>query len=473
MATARRGTIRRWRGRVLFSVRGRTTIVTVTVSALILVLVFVLLMLLTQDWLENRVWRRSEHTTERVAADIVRGRSAAALVTEPDETRLVQVITPEARVVAASEALRDDPPLVSEETIKGKLLVDRRSCPDFMDDCVWIFGTRLRTSPWGPGVLVVSATPMPTLINVWLLPVGVSLIMAALLALIAWWTWHTIGRAFVPVDEIRAEMVDFRARGLGHRVPVPRAGGAIQGLAETVNDTLERLEEATDRERRFISDASHDLRNPIAGLQTRLEAALGEPDDYEWRPMVESALRDAQRLNEIVVDLLELSRLDSRAPVPVERLDLAALTRREVERRPAGVPIATDLEPGVPVRANPVRLARVLGNLLSNAERHATDRIEVTVARDGAEAVLEVLDDGSGIPPEARERVFERFARLPESRSRDPQGTGLGLPIAREIAEIYGGTLRIVDSPVGARFVLRLPIPDEREDRSGNGESPR
>jgi signal transduction histidine kinase len=112
----------------------------------------------------------------------------------------------------------------------------------------------------------------------------------------------------------------------------------------------------------------------------------------------------------------------------------------------------------VVVTANRVRLGRVLGNLLNNAERHAESRITVTVDRDGGDAVLEVLDDGAGIPPESRERVFERFARLPESRARDPQGTGLGLPIAREIAEIYGGTLRVADSPRGARFVLRLPL---------------
>ena len=110
------------------------------------------------------------------------------------------------------------------------------------------------------------------------------------------------------------------------------------------------------------------------------------------------------------------------------------------------------------VRANRVRLARVLSNLLSNAERHAESRIEVVVLRDGDDAVLEVLDDGSGVPEDARERVFERFSRLPESRARDPHGTGLGLPIAREIAEIYGGSLRIADSPRGARFVMRLPL---------------
>ncbi|MGH3240890.1 MAG: sensor histidine kinase [Spirillospora sp.] len=458
MATQRWGEGRRWHRRLFSSVRGRATIMTVAVFGLILVLVFVLIMLLARDWVENRVWQESENTVERVVTDVVRGRGGESLVTEPGETRFVQVVSPDGRAAAASEALRGRPALAGEDVLNGKMLIDRSACPGFMDDCVWLFGTRLRDSPWGPDVMVIAASPVPTLLNVWLLPLAIALIMLVLLSLIAWWTWHSIGRVFVPVDEIRSEMADFSAQGLGHRVPVPRGRGEIQRLAETVNSTLERLEEATDRERRFISDASHDLRNPLTGLQMQLEVALGEPDDFEWRPMVQAALGDTRRLNDIVIDLLELSRLDSRAPVPLERVDLAGLARREVDRRPPRVPITTDLEPGVTVRANPVRLARVLGNLLSNAERHAATRIKVTVTRDGDEAVLEVLDDGSGVPEEARERVFERFARLRESRTRDPEGTGLGLPIAREIAEIYGGTLRIADSPAGARFVLRLPL---------------
>ncbi|TDD75821.1 HAMP domain-containing histidine kinase [Actinomadura darangshiensis] len=454
---------------MLFSVRGRATVITVVASALILLLVLLLLMLLARDWAENQVARKAERTAERIAFDIATETGTDTgrgdLTVGPDDAPMVQVLSPEGKVVAAGEAMRGRPALAADRLADRQLLIDRRGCPDFLDDCVWMFGLRLRASPWGPGVMVIAASPLPSLLNVWLLPLVLVLLLAALLTLIAWWTWHTIGSAFVPVDLIRAEMADLDARGLDHRVPVPQTGGEIQALAETVNATLERLEEASDRERRFISDASHDLRNPIAGLQARMEVALDEPAGYDWKPMVRSALRDAQRLNDIVLDLLELSRLDTRTPQPEEPVDLAALVRREVGRRAGGAPIRTRLEPGVVVQANPVRLGRVLGNLLSNAERHAESRIEVTVARDGGDAVMEVLDDGSGIPEESRERVFERFARLSESEVRDPQGTGLGLPIAREIAEIYGGSLRIADSPRGARFVLRLPLTPDAGSR--------
>ncbi|MEU9867594.1 MULTISPECIES: sensor histidine kinase [Actinomadura] len=449
---------RLWGTPLLFSVRGRATLITVAVSALILVLALVLMLLLARDWAENRVGRQTERTAERIAFDLSRGRNPGVIDVRPNEAQLVQVVTPGGRVVAASDAIRGRRALATADLARGELLIDQRVCPRFPRGCVWAFGLRIRTSPWGPDVMVIAAAPLPGLLNVWLLPVALFGLLVALLSLIAWWTWHTIGQAFVPVDIIRSEMADLDARGLDHRVPVPRAAGGIQSLAETVNATLDRLEEAVNRERRFVSDASHDLRNPIAGLQTRLEVALGEPDDADWKPAVRAALRDTRRLNDIVADLLELSRLDARTPKPVEPVDLAGLVRREVGLRAGDVPIRTRLEPGVVVRANPVRLSRVLGNLLGNAERHAESRIEVTVAREGGDAVVEVLDDGSGIPEEARERVFERFARLSESRARDPQGTGLGLPIAREIAEIYGGSLRIADSRRGARFVLRLPL---------------
>ncbi|QXJ26674.1 HAMP domain-containing histidine kinase [Actinomadura graeca] len=421
-------------------------------------------MLLARDWAENEVEETAERTVERIAFDLVRGEPAKALRPRPGESPIVQVVSRDGRrVLAASEEIIGRPPLASADLIGGQLLIDRMICPGFLDDCVWIFGMRLRTSAYGDGVMVTAASPMPTLASAWLLPVALGLLLVALLSLIGWWTWHTVGRALAPVDRIRGELAHLSAGALDQRVTDPRTGGEIQDLAETVNETLDRLEEATNRERRFVSDASHDLRNPIAGLRTRLEVALEEPGDAGWRPAVRAALRDVDRLNEIVADLLELSRLDSRAPQPVERVDLADLARREIERRPGRTPVTTRLEPGVTVRANPVRLSRVLGNLLSNAERHTESAIEVVVERERDEAVVVVADDGAGVPEESRERVFERFARLPDSRRRDPQGTGLGLPIAREIAQIYGGTLSIADSAKGARFVMRLPLAAGRD----------
>ncbi|GAA2160041.1 sensor histidine kinase [Actinomadura napierensis] len=461
---------RYWRDRLLVSVRGRATVISVGVTALFLSVILVLGLLLVRDWLENRVARSTESTAEHITFDFLRRGGEGVLTTgsiptRPGDAPLAQIVSTDSRtVLAASASARGMPPLGYIRRTSGKLVIDEKSCPDFIPGCAWVFGMRARTAPGGQDVIIVAATPLPGLLSVWALPLTLALVLLALLALVAWWTWHTIGRAFTPIDRIRRELADLDARDLDQRVFVPQTHGEIQALGETVNRTLERLEEATDRERRFISDASHDLRNPIAGLQMQLELALEEVDE-ETRPMIRSALRDTERLNDIVIDLLELSRLDARAPQPVEPVDLAELARREAERRTDGARITTRLEPGVVVRANPVRMVRVLGNLLNNAKRHAESSIEVTVRRDAGMALLQVLDDGHGIPPEQRERVFERFARLTESRERDPQGTGLGLPIAREIAEIYGGSLTIADSAKGACFVMRLPLAEDGGSR--------
>jgi PAS domain S-box-containing protein len=221
--------------------------------------------------------------------------------------------------------------------------------------------------------------------------------------------------------------------------------------------TASALRQAVERQRRFVFDASHDLRNPIAGLLTRLEVALSDPDADPQR-ILKSLLLDAERLNDIVADLLELARLDVATPAPSESVDLARLVVDELEGRTFAVPITVQFNSQVVVHASRIRLCRVLGNLLANAERHAASLIRIIVTSDPPDAVLEVIDDGPGIPPADRERVFERLVRLDDARCQDPGGTGLGLPIAREIARTYGGHLHCADHPAGARLVLRLPL---------------
>ncbi|GLW66361.1 hypothetical protein Arub01_46050 [Actinomadura rubrobrunea] len=220
--------------------------------------------------------------------------------------------------------------------------------------------------------------------------------------------------------------------------------------------TVDRLRQAVEQQRQAISDTSHDLRAPITGLLTRLETALSDPD-ADLRQILHAARHDAERLGGIVADLLELAQLDAGVPVSTEPVDLASVVQAELALRRPAVAVATRLEPGVVVQGSPIRLARLLSNLMTNAERHARTSIEVSVAADGAQAVLEVIDDGPGIPPEEREAVFRRFYRRGNARRSDPRGTGLGLPIAREIANVHGGTLHIADHPVGTRMVCRLP----------------
>ncbi|MFF4971096.1 sensor histidine kinase [Streptomyces sp. NPDC001083] len=274
-----------------------------------------------------------------------------------------------------------------------------------------------------------------------------------LLAVVAAVTWRVTRRALRPVEGIRSEMAAITAsEDLARRVPVPDTQDEVAGLARTTNETLAALETSVERQRRFVADASHELRSPIASLRTQLEVGAAHPELLD----VTGAVEDTVRLQRLAADLLLLARLDAGERPSGTRFDLAALAREEVSRRPGVTAHCASAE----VVGSRGQLARLLGNLLDNARRHARSRVAVTVRTDGPWAVLEVADDGAGVPAAERERIFERFVRLDEARSRDDGGAGLGLAIARDVARRHGGTLTAGEAAEGgALFTLRLPAP--------------
>ncbi|MEU5989706.1 HAMP domain-containing sensor histidine kinase [Spirillospora sp. NPDC047418] len=263
-------------------------------------------------------------------------------------------------------------------------------------------------------------------------------------------------RALAPLGRLQQDLAALDETGPGDRVGVPPTGDDVERLAGRVNVLLERLERVTVQRRSFIADASHELRTPLTGLRTRIELALDEPDRAD-ADSLRRALADIDRLHRIVEDLLILARLDSGDAPDRDRFDLGRLVETEVARRSPPVPTTVRVEPGVTVEASGPRVGRAVGNLLANAERHAVARIEVSVCARGGDAVVEVRDDGPGIPLADRDRVFDRFARLDTARSRADGGSGLGLPIAREVAVAYGGRVYVA-AGTGARLVLRLPL---------------
>ncbi|MET7703146.1 HAMP domain-containing sensor histidine kinase [Streptomyces sp. NPDC005485] len=280
-------------------------------------------------------------------------------------------------------------------------------------------------------------------------------------------TWFAVGRVLRPVEVIRSEFAELSARHLDRRVPVPRAGNEIARLAETMNSTLDRLQTAVTQQRRFVADASHELRTPLACLRTELELALHRAEDPDWPQVVHDAHEDTKRLQDLTEDLLLLARLDASHTdrQPAQAVDLTDLVRDETARRrpPRHVTLDVHTESGpVIVQGQPMLLARVLGNLLDNAERHSAGTITVRLTHepDSREAVLDVQDDGPGIPAEDHQRVFERFTRLDDARNRDAGGSGLGLAIAHHIATAHHGTLTITPSDHGAHFTLLLPVQD-------------
>ncbi|MEU8306763.1 HAMP domain-containing sensor histidine kinase [Actinomadura sp. NPDC048955] len=316
------------------------------------------------------------------------------------------------------------------------------------------------------GSLMVAAVAVAAAVLYALAGVGRPGVLAAVMAALAavavasarWGVAHSARGALRPVKRLRRELERLAGDGGSGRVAVPATGDEAERLAERVNELLARLEDAVEQRRAFISDASHELRTPITGLRTRIELALAAPDDGDAVDTLRRSLADIDRLHRIVEDLLVLARIDS-GDIPVqEAIDLGALVEAEAGLRSPPVPMVVKVEPGLIVGGNRQRLGRAVRNLLANAERYAAAQIEVEARADGDGAVVEVHDDGPGIPFADRDRVFERFARLDPARSRDKGGSGLGLPIAREIAVAHGGTVRVADGAYGARLVLRLPL---------------
>jgi len=276
-------------------------------------------------------------------------------------------------------------------------------------------------------------------------------------------TYRFTGRSLVPVEEMRRQVQTITSRRLDERLPVPAVRDEIGRLAETMNDMLATLQAAQQAQRRFVADAGHELRSPLAVIATSVEVARTEEEDGTDRArLLDDVAEETARMGRLVEGLLLLARADEHGlRAAAQDVDLDDLLETEARRlRTAGVAdVAVRTEP-VRVVGDPDRLAQVLRNLTDNAQRHASARIALFLRREGGEACVRVEDDGPGIAPSDRERVFERFVRLDASRQRRSGGSGLGLAIVREIVVGHGGTIRILDTDLGGACAeVRLPLP--------------
>lgn len=272
--------------------------------------------------------------------------------------------------------------------------------------------------------------------------------------------WLLLGRTIGRLDRIRAEVDRISEENLDRRVAGDGVDDEVGRLAATMNAMLERLDAAARRQLDFVADVSHDLQSPLAAQRVALELALSRPgqvDTDRLRAEVLGATTDMERL---VGDLLVVASIDAHPVVEAALLDLDGLVLEEAARARVGARVAVDTSgvSAAPAYANAQDVRRVVRNLLDNAVAHARDRVALTV--DVAEdrwAELLVSDDGPGVPAEHRERIFERFHRAEAARSRDG-GSGLGLSIARSLAERNAGRLELVESGSGATLRLRLPV---------------
>lgn len=440
--------------RLRWSLRARTTAAATAVLLPLLVAAGVAGIWFQRDDLTSGVATIAEEQAQGLADDVTSGAVPPTLGGEED---VVQVVGPDGVVAAASPGAEGSPLLPAPS---GTRPVRREVSSVVAGEPDRYLAVALRTGDRSSYVVVarsLESVDAATRSTTELLVVGGALV----LGIVALLTWIITGRALSPVEAMRRRAESISAHDLAGRLPVPASDDEVARLASTINDLLGRIEVATATQRRFVADASHELRSPVATIR-----ALVESDQVSTHPgghegLSTDVLVEADRLTRLVDDLLVLARGDARQPVPHVPVDLSALLRSELARA-RRVPVSGTVAPGLVVVGDEEALSAAVRNLVDNAERHTTDRIALAAYADGSVVRIEVADDGAGIAPGDWDRIFERFVRLDDSRSRSAGGTGLGLAIVKQVALDHHGEVSVEDAvpgatPVGARFVLTLP----------------
>jgi len=486
LAGGRRRRLRRPRPLArLGTVRVRTTAVATLVVALALVAAGIALVVTMRVALTNGVARAARQQAE-AAAEVVAAGGTPRLVSGAEDDTVAQVLDADGTVVAQSPAITDDEDAEPGEAATGAdeggasgmvplapgLEPGGEAVVKLPHDDERFLAVAADAPDGGPGRVVVAGTletvDESTGIVGWSLVGGIP----ALLVIVAFTTWAVVGRALAPVDAIRAAADAVTPEDLGRRVPQPGTDDEVARLAATVNRMLDGLQSAQLRQRRFVADASHELRSPIAAIRQHAEVASAHPDRATARSLAAAVLPEALRLQALVDDLLVLSRADEGALVTSPRpVDLDDIVLAEARRLRGATPLTVDAS-GVsagPVAGDAEALSRVVRNLVDNAARHAATAVTLRLGEvdgdghgDGhggdPQVRLVVTDDGPGIPPAERERVLERFVRLDDARTRDAGGSGLGLAIVAAIVAAHGGRVQVGAGPAGGAAVeVTLP----------------
>ncbi|MFB9180443.1 sensor histidine kinase [Dactylosporangium sucinum] len=455
----------RWRvGRLQqrVGVRMRSALAAAAVVAIASVLSGVALVVAARIILIQNVDQSTTQRATQVAAALGDGGAGltAVLRPSPRDRTIVQVVGADGRVVAASAEVGGADPISPLRPKAGQTQREQRRLAVAHNESFQVVATGVATAD-GPRTVLVGQSLDEvndgTEATIGALAVGLPL----LTAVVGVATFLFVGRSLRPVDAMRRQADTITAQNLHTRLPVPATADEIAALATTMNTMLDRIEATTAAQRRFVADASHELRSPLATIHAGLDILEQANLPAAAAPHVHRMHRESARMAALIDDLLLLARADeSGLRLGREDVDLDDLVYAERDRLTAQHPrlrVETQVAP-VRVEGDPQHLQRVLRNLLDNAARHAAGRVRIALRRDDGRAELTVADDGPGIAPADRERVFDRFVRLDDARSRDGGGAGLGLSIARDIVTAHGGTLTIENAPAGGA-VLRIRLP--------------
>jgi len=382
---------------------------------------------------------------------------------------LVQLVDENGNVLGASDAAEDTPPLAvppgGTETVFLSEMVDgqpvRLIVTPFRADIAEGVTPEVRDAvPTAEGWWLVVGRPIDQVEQAVASTRTLSLVGVPLLAAVLGLVIGLVAnRALRPVEQIRDAVERVKGDDVGRQVPLSGRGDEIDRLADTMNDMLGRVDAATLRQRRFVADASHELRSPLAGLRVLLETEPDDPAEAQLSRI--EALRSLERIQSLVDDLLLLARRDAaERPTQVAAVDLDEIVLRHAEHLRRTTDLALDVTgvSGGQVAGREAELDRLVGNLATNAARHAAGQVSFAVREVGATVELTVADDGDGVAEADRQRIFERFTRLDDARTRDSGGAGLGLAIVADVATSHGGRVWVeAGSGGGAAFVVVLP----------------
>jgi signal transduction histidine kinase len=388
-----------------------------------------------------------------------------ALLDTDERIVAVQIISSDGSVVRHSASAPTTPLLPISEVGTGLLIgIPGDSSPYGRIR----FGAQTVDGPEGRYTILVgegSATIVSTVRNV---AIVLALAAPVVIVVSGLATYLLVRRSMRSVDEIRSRVADISTSDLTGRVPVPASRDEIAALAVTMNEMLARIEAGHAAQQRFVGDASHELRSPLTTIISALEVAVAHPEVFDAELAAATLIPEAQRMKALIDDLLLLARADERGlTVARDDVDLDDVVATEVDRlrQRTTLTVRSDIPPAR-MTGDAAALSRAVRNLLDNAARHANSRIDVTVTAESDRLLVDVYDDGSGIPPADRVRVFDRFVRLDPDRSRTAGGTGLGLAIVRKIVAAHGGTVTIGDRDgVGTAVSLQLPLTWAPESR--------
>lgn len=450
----------------VWGVRARVTAAASLVLASIMVIGAIVLVSLVNQSLQDNLDAAAVTRAQDVAATLTTNGVRSSIATGSEDSSLVQVVDSTGAVVSASENISGEPAVLAlPPSTYGSVSVTVGSVPVGANAQLFRVVAEPVQLPSGAGWVYVASSLEQVESATGSLVLLLSIGLPIMLVIVGGTIWFAVGRALRPVESIRSRAVEIRA-DLSQRVPVPAANDEIGRLARTVNEMLDRLAAAAEEERRFVGDASHELRSPLAAIRSQVDVALEHPGNMDPLTVLATVQKQTVQMAHLLDDLLFLARISEPPSTHGEStVDLDEIVLNEahrLQRRSGDVAVHLGHLDAARIPGSARDLARLVANLGDNALHYARTEVRVELFSTPGALAIVVTDDGPGIAVEDRERVFDRFTQLEDARSRSvpAPGAGLGLAIAQQIAARHGGTITVGErGDETSGTVMRVTLP--------------